>query len=119
MTPPGEEIRVKLAETVISTQHRDWAWLLVGAAKQDDMFREMNANIDIWGQEPVNTGLIHVQKYNGSLVEIKDISGKGWQGKMMTVYDPKAIRAVTPGVQGSGEILSSMVKTKWSWPSGI
>jgi exopolysaccharide biosynthesis protein len=109
-TPNGEAIRVKLAETVISTQHREWAWLLVGAAKRDEMVSEMNKKIDIWGQEPVNTGLIHIKKYNGPLVDIKDISGKGWQGKMMIVHDPKAIRVVTPSQRGSGETLSSMVK---------
>lgn len=110
VTPPGGAIRVKLAETVISTQHREWAWLLIGAAKRDQMVTEMNEKIDIWGQEPVNTGLVHIKKYNGPLVEIKDISGKGWQGKMMIVHDPKAIRVVTPSQQGSGESLSSMVK---------
>jgi exopolysaccharide biosynthesis protein len=110
MTPMGEEIRVKLAETVISTQHREWAWLLVGAAKRDEMVNQMNEKIDIWGKEPVNTGLIHVKKHNGPLVEVKDISGKGWQGKLMYVYDPTAIRVVTPSQRGSGETLSSMVK---------
>lgn len=112
LTPWGKEIRLKLAETVISTQHRQWAWILVGSAKRDEMVKEMNDKIEVWGQVPVNTGLIHIKltKNNEPLVEIKDISGKGWKGKMMVVNDPRAIRVVTPSERGSGETLSSMVK---------
>ncbi len=110
-TGPGSDIRMFLAETVITTQHRQWAWLLVGTAKRDEMIQTLLTDNDTKAKDPLNTSLIKLGKrHAGELVKVEDISGKMWQGKMMTVFDPKSIRVVVPAKQGEGEKITDMVK---------
>ncbi|MCZ8511393.1 phosphodiester glycosidase family protein [Paenibacillus filicis] len=111
LTPMGTDFRVFLAETVITTQHREWAWLFVGKAKQDEMIRAMENDSDLKAKDPLNTKLIHVtNRPIGDLVKVEDISGTLFKGKMMTVYDPKSIRVVVPSKQGEGERITDMVR---------
>ncbi|OCT13454.1 hypothetical protein A8709_17770 [Paenibacillus pectinilyticus] len=110
LTPPGERIRLFLADTVIATQHRDWAWIFVGVKKRDEMIEsvtQMNENNSI---EKQDMNAITIQKQNGKVLDVEDISGHGWVGKKMYVYDPRAIRVVAPSTVGQGETISSMVK---------
>jgi exopolysaccharide biosynthesis protein len=112
MTPAGAKLRILLAETAITTQSfRDWSWLFVGGAQRDAMIKELFALNDknaaeaqVISPQPI------VHKKVSKLTEIKSISGKGWVGKMLYIYDPTAIRVVVPGKKGSGETVSSMVQ---------
>src|ERR1700737_2727691 len=54
LTPPGENIRLFLAKTVITTQHRDWAWIFVGAQKRDVLVTEMQSITEINAEERQN-----------------------------------------------------------------
>ena len=36
-----KNIRLFLADTVIATQHRDWAWIFVGVKKRDEMIQNV------------------------------------------------------------------------------
>ncbi|MFK7694205.1 phosphodiester glycosidase family protein [Paenibacillus sp. HJGM_3] len=115
LTPPGLAIREFLAETVITTQHRDWAWIFVGAEKRDYMVMRTHAEIEESAREVQDLGLINHQarkkRTAAELIsEIKDVSGKFWKGKMIYVYDPTSIRVVTPHIAGEGERISSMTK---------
>ncbi|WP_329959248.1 phosphodiester glycosidase family protein [Paenibacillus athensensis] len=111
LTPTGASIRIYLAKTVITTQHRDWAWILVGAQKRDELVAEVQALTEKNALEKQDLNAI---KYRGrsadSLVKVEDISGKLWKGKRMYVYDPTTIRVMVPSRQGEGERITSMVQ---------
>jgi exopolysaccharide biosynthesis protein len=113
LTPPGTNIRNYIAATVIMTQHRDWAWLVVGAAKRDAMIKAKETDVDKRGTMPVDTNMITpVNKRvrsTDSLIKVEDISGSRWKGKKIYVYDPSSIRVVAPSKSGEGERISSMV----------
>jgi exopolysaccharide biosynthesis protein len=110
LTPPGENIRLFLAKTVITTQHREWAWIFVGAEKRDVLVKEMQDLTEKNAEEKQNLGAVN---YKGrkldSLIKVEDISGKLWKGKRMYVYDPTTIRVVVPSTVGQGERITAMV----------
>ncbi|MCR8643208.1 phosphodiester glycosidase family protein [Paenibacillus sp. N1-5-1-14] len=113
LTPAGAKLRMLLAETAITTQHRDWAWFFVGGAKRDEMVQALFELSDKNAEVPQDMKEVDVtqeEKRQGELIKVEDISGTRWVGKKMYVYDPKAIRIVVPGKQGVGERVSSMVK---------
>jgi exopolysaccharide biosynthesis protein len=111
-TPPGTQIREFLAETVITTQHRDWAWIFVGTEKRDEMIRNMwnisdeNALV----KQDISAVKFDKNRKIDELVQVKDISGDFWKGKMMYVYDPRSIRVVVPSKPGEGERITSMAE---------
>jgi exopolysaccharide biosynthesis protein len=113
LTPPGESIRIYLANTVITTQHRDWAWIFVGAEKRDQLVREMQGLTEKNSVEKQDLQAIKYNKNNRSaesLIKVEDISGQFWKGKRMYVYDPTTIRVVVPAKQGEGERVTAMVE---------
>ncbi len=116
LTPPGGQIREWLAETVITTQHRSWAWIFVGAEQRDLMVKRLQDFNEEAAREKQDSSLIKIRNHQGKarsideLVKVEDISGKFWQGKKMYVYDPKTIRVMTPPKSGEGEKITSMVK---------
>lgn len=116
LTPPGGQIRQWLAETVITTQHRSWAWIFVGAQQRDLMVKKMQDDIEAASLEKQNLGLVSIHKRNGKarsideLIKVEDISGPLWKGKKMYVYDPTTIKIMTPSKPGEGERITSMVK---------
>ncbi len=113
LTPPGETIRVFLAKTVITTQHRDWAWIFVGAQRRDLLVKEVQDLTEKNAKERQDLGAVKYNKNSRSmesLIKIEDISGQFWKGKKMIVYDPNSIRVVVPSKQGEGERITSMVQ---------
>lgn len=114
LTPTGEDIRVWMAQTVITTQHREWAWMFVGHDKRDRMVAQLHLDRERWGSERQNFGMIKVdhkpKRTAADLIKVEDISGSMWKGKKMYVYDPRSIRVVVPGKTGEGERISSMVE---------
>jgi exopolysaccharide biosynthesis protein len=111
LTPPGENIRLFLAKTVITTQHRDWAWIFVGAQQRDMLVAEMQNLTEINAEEKQNLSAVNYQgRKLENLIKVEDISGKLWKGKKMYVYDPTTIRVVVPSTQGQGERITAMVE---------
>jgi exopolysaccharide biosynthesis protein len=113
MTPYGLNIREKLAQTVIVTQHREWAWIFIGAHNRDKMVADLIARNEERGKDDLNFGLIHIKHKKLSadkLIKVEDISGPRWKGKKMYVYDPRSIRVVVPSKPKEGERISSMVE---------
>lgn len=112
LTPPGAGIREFLASTVITTQHRSWAWIFVGAEKRDEMVKQVHDYIERASLIKQNLSLIkHKPKRTlESLIKVEEISGKLWKGKLMYIYDPTTIRVVVPAKPGEGERISSMAQ---------
>jgi exopolysaccharide biosynthesis protein len=115
LTPPGLSIREFLAQTVISTQHRDWAWIVVGPEKRDYMVKMSHQFTETSAMEKQDFAMIkhdpvrQARSVEELISEPKDISGQFWKGKMIYVYDPTSIRVVVPSKVGEGERISSMV----------
>jgi exopolysaccharide biosynthesis protein len=112
LTPSGTQQRNVLADTLISTQHRDWAKYLIGS-------NEMQKRIDVYSQrfneyavKPVTEKAIipDIAQVNKELVDIKPISGKGFTGYLLTISDPKKLRIVVTANPKKGEKVTSMVK---------
>lgn len=112
LTPPGTSIREYLAKTVITTQHRDWAWIFVGAQRRDQMVLEMQnlTEVNSIEKQDINAVQFNTNRPIESLVKVEDISGTLWKGKRMYVYDPRSIRVVVPAKQGEGERITAMVQ---------
>lgn len=112
-------MRIWMANTVIITQHRDWAWIFVGTEQRDSMLRKMRQFIEENAEEKQQFNMVTVQPTSAltrknrsidELIKVEDISGTFWKGKRMYVFDPKSIRLMTPEKSGEGEKISSMVK---------
>ncbi len=116
LTSPGGKIRQWLAETVITTQHRSWAWIFVGAEQRDLMVKRLQDFNEEAAREKQDSSLIKIRNRQAKarsideLIKVEDISGKFWQGKKMYVFDPKTIRVMTPPKSGEGERITAMVK---------
>jgi exopolysaccharide biosynthesis protein len=117
LTPTGEASREWMAQTVITTQHRSWAWMFVGGEKRDRMVAQLHLDRELMGTERQNFGMINVgnghktvKRSADELIKVEDISAPLWKGKKMYVYDPRAIRVVVPSKSGEGERISSMVE---------
>ncbi len=116
LTSPGGKIREWLAETVITTQHRSWAWIFVGAEQRDLMVKRLQDFNEEAAREKQDSSLIKIRDRQAKarsideLIKVEDISGKFWKGKKMYVFDPKTIRVMTPPKPGEGERITSMVK---------
>jgi exopolysaccharide biosynthesis protein len=114
LTPLGESTREWMAQTVITTQHRDWAWMFVGKEKRDRMVAQLHLDRERMGTERQDFGLIKMsdkpKRSAAELIKIEDISSTYWKGKKMYVYDPRVIRVVVPSKTGEGEKISSMVE---------
>ncbi|MEK8131337.1 phosphodiester glycosidase family protein [Paenibacillus filicis] len=115
LTAPGGKIRQWLAETVITTQHRSWAWIFVGAERRDLMVKKLQNDIELAAAEEQNLGLVSVRKHDqkhrsiNELIKVEDISSQFYKGKKMYVYDPTTIKIMTPSKVGEGERITSMV----------
>lgn len=113
-TPSGNNLRYLMADTLITTQHRHWAKYIIGQAELDKrvaayqaQFEEMGTEIDT---HTIITPLPDIEEAEEKpLIEIEEVSGKGYKGYVMTVNDPTKIRLGVPGIVGKGEKVSSMV----------
>ncbi|GIO31414.1 MULTISPECIES: phosphodiester glycosidase family protein [Paenibacillus] len=119
LTPSGNDVRFLMADTLITTQHRYLAKYIIGQAELDRRVAEYNKRFEAMGEEkdmhqihlpiPEQTSA-EASHQKKPLVEIEEISGKGYHGYVMTVNDPTKIRLGVPKNRGKGEKVSSMVK---------
>ncbi|KQO18838.1 phosphodiester glycosidase family protein [Paenibacillus sp. Leaf72] len=113
-TASGTSFRYKLADALITTQHRFLAKYLIGeqgladrVADYAKQFQEMGEELDTH-QITLPTGAgDHAAE---SLTSVEEVDGKGYHGFLMTVKDPTKIRLVVPEKAGRGEKVGSMVK---------
>lgn len=123
LTSSGSTLRLMMADTLITTQHRDWAKYLIGSTELqkrvaayaksfDDMGAEKDLGLVNIDPNPSHTptkaqGPIEVKK---DLVTIEPISGANFKGQLVTISDPTKLRIAVPEKVGKGEKVTSMVK---------
>ncbi|MCZ8516107.1 phosphodiester glycosidase family protein [Paenibacillus filicis] len=108
-TESGTNLRYTLADTLITTQHRDYAKYLIG---QDQLNRRVDdylKKFDAMGLEKDNHN-IQISPLSNNTVQVEQVTGKKFKGYLMYVHNPKMIRVVTTNIVGQGEQILSMVK---------
>ncbi|RUS46749.1 phosphodiester glycosidase family protein [Cohnella sp. AR92] len=118
LTPSGESLRYRMADTIITTQHREWAKYLVGedglkerVAQYAKQFEEMGEERDTH-EIAVPAGAEQENNANEPvpLTQIEPVDGDGYHGYLLTVSDPKKVRLGVTSTKGKGEKVTSMVK---------
>lgn len=117
-TPSGNKIRDVMADTLITTQHRQWAKYLIGEKELQKRVDAYWARFDEYAEKPVTTTAVidkapSVQTKHEEpkpLVSVEPVEGKGFKGYILYVNDPKKLRIAVPANYGKGEKVSSMVK---------
>lgn len=109
--PSAKNLRYTIADTLITTQHRQWAQYIIGEEELKERVANYNNLFEHMGDER-DTHTIHTPppQEDKPLVQIEQISGAGYSGYVMTVNDPTKIRLGIPSRTGSGEKVTSMVK---------
>jgi exopolysaccharide biosynthesis protein len=112
LTPSGTQNRDVLADTIISTQHRQWAKYLIGSNELQKRVDAYSKRFNDYADKPITERavipeIIPVQR---DLVDIKPISGTGFKGYLVTISDPKKVRLVVTDKPNKGEKVSSMVQ---------
>lgn len=108
LTPWGNATRMMLAETVASTRHYRLAKYMTSPSE----YKEIVLAID--GTPVVNTGVtdsVHVTggDFSEGPVRIQKISGKGYNGFVVLIHDPRLVRLVKAKITGDeGEYITSM-----------
>ncbi|RKP50170.1 phosphodiester glycosidase family protein [Cohnella endophytica] len=104
-----------LADSIITTQHREWAKYIIGekalrerVALYVKQFNDMGEERDEHTIKPTTDGSGEVTPEK--LTSVEEVSGEGYHGYLLTVRDPKKIRLVVPNKRGRGEKITSMVK---------
>ncbi|WP_028546291.1 phosphodiester glycosidase family protein [Paenibacillus taiwanensis] len=112
-TPSGEQFRFMIADTLLTTRHRHWAKFIIGEKETNRRIQQYNNRFEQMGDEQANTNLIKTPaqpKNDKPLTELKEISGQGYSGYLLTIQDPKSIRVAVTNEMGMGEKVSTMVK---------
>ncbi len=120
LIPSGIEYRYMLADSLITTQHREWAKYLIGdkalkervavyAARFEEMGTERDTHT-IPAIPVVSKQTADPEEETQPLTSIEEVDGDGYHGYLLTVRDPKKVRLVVPIKRGRGEKVSSMVK---------
>lgn len=112
-TPSGEQFRFMIADTLLTTRHRHWAKFIIGEEEMNRRIQQYNNRFEQMGDEQANTNLIKTPeqpKNDKPLTELKEISGQGYSGYLLTIRDPKSIRVAVTNEMGMGEKVSNMVK---------
>ncbi|MCZ8518102.1 MULTISPECIES: phosphodiester glycosidase family protein [Paenibacillus] len=117
LTASGTQMRMLMADTLITTQHRHWAQYLIGPEELDKRVNRYMAQFDHYS-EVEDKGMVHVgtdetvspEVEDQPPISIEEISGTNFKGKLLIVRDPKKLRIAVPGTKGKGEKVSSMVQ---------
>ncbi|AFC28748.1 hypothetical protein PM3016_1840 [Paenibacillus mucilaginosus 3016] len=117
LTSSGTEVRMLMADTLITTQHRHWAKYLIGTEELDKRVSRYMAKFDDYSVAK-DQGLVRVEAVETTApaaeakpaVSIEEIQGANFKGKLLIVHDPKKLRIAVPGTKGKGEKVSSMVQ---------
>nr|WP_255570541.1 phosphodiester glycosidase family protein [Cohnella sp. CFH 77786] len=113
LTPSGRTFRYMVADTIITTQHREWAKYIIGEKGLKERVAEYQSSFDHMGDERDRHRIAvpsNVAAANMPLTSVEKVSGEGFRGYLLTVRDPKKIRLVVPQKPGRGEKVTSMVE---------
>lgn len=121
LTSSGSNLRIMVADTLITTQHRHWAKYIIGSEALQVRVENYWKQFDQMGEEK-DKGLVQLASASVLVpdtmhtavpkkeVAVKPIEGKNFKGYLLIVPDPKQLRIVVPNKVGKGEKVSSMVK---------
>lgn len=117
LTSSGSKVRLMMADTLITTQHRDWAKYLIGSDELQKRVEAYWKQFDEMGDEK-DQGIVEIEHSSPltpvvakkDLVTIEPISGANFKGQLVTISDPTKLRIAVPEKAGKGEKVSSMVK---------
>ncbi|TVY07471.1 phosphodiester glycosidase family protein [Paenibacillus cremeus] len=107
--PSGTSWRYMLADTLITSQHREYAKYLIGQDELNHRVDDYMKKFDAMGTIKDNHNVALAPKKNNA-VDVEPISGKSFKGYMLIVHNPQMIRVVTTSIPGQGEQILSMVK---------
>ncbi|MFC5407384.1 phosphodiester glycosidase family protein [Cohnella soli] len=119
LTPSGYQYRYMLADSIITTQHREWAKYIIGEKALRERVAQYANRFEQMGEErdqhtitgvPTDEGKTDEQPDAGKLTTVEEVDGEGFHGFLLTVKDPKKIRLVVTNRVGRGEKITSMVK---------
>ncbi|MCR8643836.1 phosphodiester glycosidase family protein [Paenibacillus sp. N1-5-1-14] len=118
LTPSGSNLRYMLADTLITTQHREWAKYIIGKDELDKRVADYLNQFEEMGKVKEKPELVKPNKGTTTAagkkpkdaVTIEPIEGKGFKGQLLTIRDPKMLRLVVTQNPNKGETVSSMVK---------
>ncbi|THF78088.1 phosphodiester glycosidase family protein [Cohnella fermenti] len=118
LTPSGTSFRYRMADTLITTQHRHWAAYLVGEEGLKERVAEYAKQFEEMGEERDTHEIVAPSDKEPDedaakpvpLTDIEPISGDGYKGYLLTVSDPTKVRLVVTSTKGKGEKVTSMVK---------
>jgi exopolysaccharide biosynthesis protein len=105
----GTNYRYMIADTLITTQHRDYAKYLIGENELNRRVDEYMKKFDAMGMEKDNHNVLVSTKKNNE-VTVEPITNNKYKGYLLYVHNPKMIRVVTTSIMGQGEQILSMVK---------
>ncbi|WP_274365493.1 phosphodiester glycosidase family protein [Paenibacillus thermotolerans] len=115
-TPSGHRLKLLAVDTLISTQHREWAKYLIGENALQRRLEQYENRFDAMAQEKLRPVVVDAEPKSETksdaeepLYRIEPISGEGWEGHLLIVPDPKSIRIGIPNRTGRGETVSSML----------
>ncbi|MFD0694667.1 phosphodiester glycosidase family protein [Paenibacillus sp. GCM10027628] len=108
-TASGTSWRYMLADTIITTQHRDLAKYLIGQDELNHRVDDYFKKFDAMGLVKDNRN-IAVSSTKNNAVEVEPVSSNKFKGYMLIVHNPQMIRVVTTSLAGQGEQILSMVK---------
>ncbi len=123
LTPLGNQWRLLIADTLITTQHRHWAAYVIGKEGLASRVSLYQKKFDQMGEEEQRHvfGSSIPSKQSGppipseqlgppdQTVRVEPIERASFKGYILTIPDPKKIRLVVPNRVGKGEKVSSMV----------
>jgi len=116
LTPSGNVYRFMLADSLITTQHREWAKYVIGEKALRERVAQYVKQFEEMGEERDTHTIPDDTEFGGSanepekLTSVEEVDGEGFHGYLLTVTDPKKIRLVVPNKKGRGEKVTSMVK---------
>ncbi|SDO29514.1 Exopolysaccharide biosynthesis protein [Paenibacillus sp. yr247] len=105
----GTNYRYMIADTLITSQHRDFAKYLIGENELNRRVDEYMKKFDAMGMEKDNHNVLVSTKKNNA-VNVEPITNKKYKGYLLYVHNPQMIRVVTTSIMGQGEQILSMVK---------
>jgi len=117
LTPSGNTYRYMLADSLITTQHREWAKYIIGekalrerVANYAKQFEEMGEERDTHTIPDGGAEVAPEELVPEEPISVEEVDGEGFHGYLLTVRDPKTVKLVVPNKVGRGEKVSSMVK---------
>ncbi|QSO49029.1 phosphodiester glycosidase family protein [Alicyclobacillus mengziensis] len=118
-TPWGQKQRLVLAETIISTRHYYLAQYITTKKEYNQLAAQLHAPVVASGiptsvhvaPVPTTAATPSQAKTKTNVIEVHPISGKGYNGYVMLVHDPRLVRLVPAVVHGAmGQYITDIAK---------